>query len=173
MYRPDEAHKLLGVLTDPAGTGREQVVYMSNQAREWNTRMMNAPISSLLKRISYTTELVPRLTYPLPAGTLTQEECEEIMRLAMPSIKHSQGLSRTTETGVMYFPYAFGGYGVQDLHLTQVAEQARYVVQHLRNRDSVGRRIRISIEVSQLESGINQRITRNGATRKVQYIHYR
>ena len=38
MYRPDEAHKLLGVLTDPAGTGRDQVEYMSNQAREWNTR---------------------------------------------------------------------------------------------------------------------------------------
>ena len=142
MYMPEEAHKLLGVLTDPAGTGREQVEYMASQAREWNNRMLNAPIPSSLKRILYSTELLPRLTYPLPAVSLTQEECETIMRQAMPSIKHSLGLLRTRETEVMYFPYAYGGYGVLDRHLAQISEQSKYVIQHLQNSDSVGRQIK-------------------------------
>ena len=132
MYKPEEAHKLLGVLTDPAGSGSEQVEYVKGQAREWNTRLLHAPIPSSLKKISYTTELIPRLTYPLPAIYLTERECKDIMDNAMPSIKHGFGLARTVETEVMYFPKAYGGYGVLDLHLAQTVEQARYVIQHIR-----------------------------------------
>ena len=170
MYKPDEAHKLLGVLTDPAGTTKEQVAYMVTQAKDWNERLLNTPISSALKRIAYSTELLPRLVYPLSAVSLTQQECWEIMNYAMPTIKHGLGLSRKTVTEVLYFPYAFGGYGVLDLHLAQVTEQSRFMIQHLRNKDSVEKRIRISIEVSQLESGMNEKITRNGETKNLRYI---
>ena len=93
-----------------------------------------------------------------------------IMNSAMPSIKHGLGVSRKTETDILYFPYSYGGYGVLDLHLAQLVEQSRYMIQHLRNNDSVGRRIRISIEVSQLESGINRKITRNGEIQKLKYM---
>ena len=170
MYKPEEAHKLLGVLTDPASTTKEQIDYMVSQAKEWNSRLRNAPIPSSLKRLSYTSELIPRLTYPLPAISLTQKECRTIMNHAMPTIKHGLGLSSTTETEILFFPKSFGGYGVLDLHLAQLVEQSKFIVQHLRNRDSVGRRIKISIEVSQLESGKNQKITRNGTAYKTRYI---
>ena len=45
MYQPDEAHKLLGILTDPAGTLTEQIKYMTEQSREWNSRMEGSLLS--------------------------------------------------------------------------------------------------------------------------------
>ena len=48
MYRPEEAHKLLGVLTNPASTMKEQVIYMETQSRtrKEKTTMCPPPINS-------------------------------------------------------------------------------------------------------------------------------
>ena len=44
MYKPDEAHKLLGVLTDPASTMKEQIAYMKGESEAWNSKIENATI---------------------------------------------------------------------------------------------------------------------------------
>ena len=40
----------------------------------------------------------------------------------------------------------------------------------MRNRDSLGRRVMISVETTQLESGINEPIERGGRIQKLRYI---
>ena len=54
-----------------------------------------------------------------------------------------------------------------DLHIALITEEAKYVIQHLRNNDSTGRRIKINMEISQLETGTGHHITRNGESTKV------
>ena len=170
MYEPDEAHKLLGVLTDPASTMKEQIEYMKGHSKEWNAKLLNAPIPSSLKRLSFQTELAPKLKYPLPAVTLTEHECEMILKPALPSMKHGLGLAKTVNTEVIFFPYAYGGYNTMDLHIEHLAEQTRYIIQHIRNDDSTGRRIRISTEISQLEAGTAASITRKGRILQLPYL---
>ena len=170
MYEPDEAHKLLGVLTDPASTMKEQITYMRGHSKEWNTKILNAPIPSTLKRLSFQTELAPKLRYPLPAITLTERDCELILSPALPSIKHGLGLAKTVNTRVIFFPYAYGGYNTMDLHIEHLAEQARYIIQHIRNDDSTGKRTVISTEISQLEAGTATSITRNGKILQLEYL---
>ena len=170
MYQPNEAHKMLGIYTDPAGTLIEQIEYMCSQSREWNTRMLGSTLSSEEKWLSYRTELCPRLLYPIPALALTIHDCNRIIKPALPSIKHGLGLAKTSPTEVIYFPREYGGYGTIDLHLEKVAEQSKYIVQHLRNGDSLGRRIIISIETTQLESGLNDPVSGGGILNRINYI---
>ena len=169
-YQPEEAHKMLGIYTDPASTLKEQKEYMTAQAKEWNTRMLGSTLDSSAKWLSYRTELCPRLRYSLPAISLTEAECKRILHPAIPSIKHGLGISRTAPNEVIHFPHEFGGYGVMDLHIEKLAEQTRYIVQHLRNNDSLGKRVLISIGTTQMESGINQHIERNGRLARMKYV---
>lgn len=85
-------------------------------------------------------------------------------------MKHGLGLAKTTSTKVIFFPYAYGGYGTMDLHVEYLSEQTRYIIQHVRNGDSVGKRVIISTEISQLEAGSKYSITRRGETTKLGYL---
>ena len=143
---------------------------MKGQAHEWNKRMMGATIRPQLKHLSYASELTPKLKFPLPAISLGAEDCERIMKPALPSIKHGLGIAKMASTGVIFFPHEFGGFGIMDLHLEKLTEQTRYVVQHLRNGDSLGRRMKICLETTQLESGTNEPLEKKGRLTKLQYI---
>ena len=170
MYKPEEAHKMLGILTDPAGTLKEQIIYMTQQTKEWNERMIGSNLKPGAKWLSYKTELCPKLLYPLPAVSLTSKDCNQIIKPALVLIKHGLGIAKTARNQIIFYPREYGGYGVIDLHLEKIAEQTRYVVQHLRNQDSTGRRIRICIETTQLESGINEPVERGGRLLRMEYI---
>ena len=43
MYRPEEAHKLLGFQTNPASAMKEQIIYMETQSRTWNKKLLCVP----------------------------------------------------------------------------------------------------------------------------------
>ena len=86
MYQPEDAHKMLGVHTDPAGTLSKQIRYMESQAREWNNRMVGSTLQSASKLLSFNNELAPRLRYPIPTVPLTKTDCKQIMKPALVSI---------------------------------------------------------------------------------------
>ena len=83
-YQPGEAHKLLGILTDPAGTLAEHINYMTGQARDWNKRMKGSLLPQRLKLVSFQSELAPKLKYPLPAISISKRDSEQIMKPALP-----------------------------------------------------------------------------------------
>ena len=55
MYTPDEAHKLLGMTTEPASTLTDQIQYMKNQAKSWNDKMICTSLQHSLKVLSFQT----------------------------------------------------------------------------------------------------------------------
>ena len=44
---------------------------------------------------------------------------------------------------------------MEDIHLEMIAQQTQYFIQHVRNGDSLGRRIQILLSVYQMESGLD------------------
>ena len=157
-FEANQSHKLLGVHTDPAGQGTDQVLSMMRHTKDWHSRMRISTLSPKLKYLSYMAELRPKLLYPLPAAFLEARDITKIMKPALPSLKHALCLASTVENSIIYIPDIYGGYGIIDVEVEMLAEQARYCVQHLRNDDSLGRRIKILIENHQLESGLNDTI---------------
>ena len=94
----------------------------------------------------------------------------KIMKPALPSLKHALSLASTVETSMIYIPDIYGGYGIIDVEVEMLAEQARYCVQHLRNDDSLGKRIKILIENHQLESGLNDTILQSPDLSSLEYL---
>ena len=120
--------------------------------------MESSTLVPALKNLSFNTELLPQLRYPLPTIALTEMDFAEILKPAMAEIKHGLGIAKTSQTEVVFFPKQYEGFGISDLYIDMLSEQAKYVIQHTRNKDSLGRRIKISIEVSQMEAGTNKDI---------------
>ena len=170
QYAPDKAHKLLGVYTDPSSENVEQINYMTEQATTWARRMRTSTLPARLKLLSFEFEFKPQMRYPLPAVSLTQEQVTEIIKPAMPAMKNAIGIARTTPSSAMFFPSQYGGYGLEDFHLTKIVLQTKYVIQHLRNKDSAGRRIKILICAHQLEAGIPTQFERGDVRRSARYI---
>ena len=170
QYSPHAPHKMLGVYTDPACMNRSQVKYMRDQAASWNSRMLGSSLPSELKLLSFKSELVPRLKFPLPTSPLTKEDLDGIIKPALPSIKHSLGLARTTATEIIFFPKQYGGLGTVDLHLEMLAQQSQYFIQHVRNNDSAGKRMRILLSVYQMESGLDGPLEGNTLRKAETYL---
>ena len=57
-----------------------------------------------------------------------------------------------------------------DLSIIMITQQTKYVIQHLRNRDSVGRRIEILMCHHQLESGLSTQFERGSVKMTAAYI---
>ena len=170
QYNADEAHKLLGVLTDPSSGNKQQVLYMKNQSHAWGRRMRGSYLQPQLKLLSFRMELRLQLRYPLPAVALTKKQLENVMAPARVSIKHALGLCQKTPTESIFFPAQYGGYGAGDLHLTMLSTQARYTAQHLRNNDLLGRRVKIIMETHQLESGLSTCFERGSLEKTASYM---
>ena len=133
---------------DPTSTLCEQIEYTTQKARAWNGIMLGLTLASRAKRLSYRTEVFPRMAYALPAISLSKKDCNQTTKPALTSIKHGFGISKSLPNEMIFFPREYRGYGVIDLHVGKMAEQTKYIVQHLRNQDSLGRRVMISVETT-------------------------
>ena len=111
---------------------------MKDQSKTWNEKIVGSALPSSLKNLSFSTELLPQLKYPLTSISLTETDVSQIIKVALVSIKHGLGLANTAETGIMFSPKECCGYGVPDLHVKKMAEQTRYIIQHSRNEESLG-----------------------------------
>ena len=120
---------------------------MLKHSRDWNYSMLGSLLPSELKLLSFKSELLPKLKYPLPALPLGEKDLEKIMKPALVSIKHALGLPRTTENDIIFFPKQYGDFATEDLHLEMLAQQAHYFIHHVRNGDSVGKQIQIIMSV--------------------------
>ena len=62
--------------------------------------------------------------------------------------------------GWFFPPRQYGGFGIEDLHIEMLAQQTKYFIQHVRNKDSLGKRIRIIMSVYQLETGLDKPVVK-------------
>jgi len=108
--------------------------------------MKGSLLGTSLKNLSVMSELLPQLSYPLPAVNFTEYEIQLVLEPALPSIKHKLGLPRTMSNNDVFYPKTFGGYGTPDLHVEMMTQYVQYVVKQVRNDDSLGRRFRIESE---------------------------
>ena len=76
----------------------------------------------------------------------------------MSTYKHSLTLSEKKVDSKMRIPNCYGGYALTDLHIETVRIQTEFLVQHLRNGNSVGRRMKIQLSQHQLESGLREQV---------------
>ena len=132
--------------------------------------MLGSSLTNRQKWMSYSHQLWPALAYPLPAVTFSEKDYRELLRPAFPSIKHGLSLSSKTNNSLLFFPEQYGGFGVHDMWIQHLAAMSRFVVQHFRNADSCGRRIKSLLAYHQLEAGISASFITLLGTKKESYL---
>ena len=76
---PDKARRTLGVRLAPDGNCDDQFKFMVNVATEWGEHIRTGHLPRHLVWESMHTTILRTLLYPLPATTLSQKQCHQIM----------------------------------------------------------------------------------------------
>ena len=98
------------------------------------------------------------LEYPLPALTLTFEECNKIMKIVKQGLLNSLRVSVSIPSASLYGPKSEGGLQLNHLYHTQGLMQIEKLYKFLDTDTVTGKLIRVSLESSIIELGIGRNI---------------
>lgn len=76
---PTASFRTLGVYITLSGRQHKQAATLRQYSEDYQSKIINAPLTSDEAYISYILFLQPRLTYPLPVSSLTQQQCHIIL----------------------------------------------------------------------------------------------
>ena len=79
-------------------------------------------------------------------------------------------MPKTVPDKLLFLPKFYEGYGIQDLWVLHLAEMSRFVVQHVRNMDSLGKRVKILLSYQVLEAEISGDYISRPQTTKPPYV---
>ena len=153
-YPPTKPHKMLGIQTAPVECVQKQVNSLKEKIAKWKEDMKDPRLNASDIKLSYNSQLSPKIKYPMVTCAATEGQLESVCQGMMETYKRAMKLPKTAENAKMHIPVAYGGYGLDNLHIEMTCIQANFAVQHVRNNDSVGRRLKILLEYHQLESGL-------------------
>jgi hypothetical protein len=75
-----EGRRTLGVRLAPDGNNQEEYKYLKEQCDEWADRMRSGMLPKKYTWQAFTTTILAKLSYALPATTMSRKECEAVTR---------------------------------------------------------------------------------------------
>jgi hypothetical protein len=150
---PSSGFRTLGVHISPSGSLHLSI----KQLRGASLNYANANTGSRLNRSatlwSYLMYLMPKLAYPTPALTLTQEECQRILSPSLMAVLPKLHVNRHTARSIVHGPASLGGLHLPTIFSEQSSGQLSYFTSHVGLGDKTGKLLLISLTYLQLLSG--------------------
>ena len=157
----EEAHtakKTLGVFLAPDGNNDRAVQELRDTAQTWGEKIKTSHIDKKTAWLATESTILKTLQYPLPALTLSNEECTKIMtpilHTSLPKIRVCRNFPRD----VVYGPKEEGGLGLTNLYTFQGCSHIAEFMEHLDANDMTGDLLRCSLEYATLEVGIGHNL---------------
>ena len=91
------------------------------------------------------------LQYPLKALTLSQEECDGIMKPILQAGLSNSSIYRNYPRDVAFGSIDEGGLGIEDMHIHQGAERIAFITEHLQEDTLSAELLKTSIELGKVE----------------------
>jgi hypothetical protein len=114
-----KACKTLGVFIAMDGNQRTQTAELLLKTQQWADGVWVGRLSHAKAWFSLTLCMMKTLEYPLMATSLTQKQCDQIMKPVLDASLKALGISRSLTRNVVYGPRRYQGLGIPDLWLTQ------------------------------------------------------
>jgi hypothetical protein len=149
-----EGRRTLGVRTAPDGNQRAEVAYLRQSLEQWADQIRTSGLDHITKWLNFTTTIMRKLAYPLPATTFTRHDCDEILR-PLRSCLSALGFNRNYPTVLLHAPLSQLGLDIPDLYVSQGIEHVNMLLElgHLSN-NITGSLLRGAIEQTKLEVGL-------------------
>lgn len=149
----DEARRTLGVRLAPDGNNRAQMQHMVDVGKTWGQQLRSGHVRRTDSWIALTTTILKTLEYPLLATTLSDKECDAILRPVLRAALPSSGLVFSFPRSILYGTTKAGGLGLRNLATTQGIQHVTACLSHGHTMTLTGRLIRANIEMAKLVAG--------------------
>ena len=149
-----QGKETLGVILSPDGNNESQVEKLCDKAKEWSDYVLTGHLSSSEARLALDTTIMRTLSYPLPALTLSEKECNKIMKPILDAALAKTHVCRNFPHAVVYGPKQEKGLGFSNLFLNQGLSHITAIQQFLDATNNItGSFLRNSIELLKVELG--------------------
>ena len=156
-----EAHigkETLGVFLAPDGNNKAAKLGLEKKAKIWRDNINAGHLTPTLAWHAANTTIMKSLEYPLPALTLTFDECNRIMKIVKQGLLNSLRVSVSIPSASLYGPKSEGGLQLHHLYHTQGFLQVEKLYKYLNTDTVTGKLLRVSLEASIIEVGIGRNL---------------
>ena len=152
---PFTAKEMLGVHLSPDGSSDEQVRQLKNKAIKAADIIRTTNVYPSEAWIALTTMAQKSLEYCLPATTLSENNCKEVMRPLLTSFLPKAKINRNIKQDVLYSDYQSQGLGLKSLYWSQGIYHVVEIIEHIWKRSTTGHFMQMSMEYLRLQIGTN------------------
>ena len=153
-----QGKETLGVYLSPDGNNDNTTKVLKKKAEVWRDNIKTGHVDRNNAWLAVETTIMKSLEYPLPALTLTQNQCKEIMKPVLQAALAKSSLIKNFPRAVLYGPKQEGGLQLNDLYTSQGLSHIQKFQQHIDKPSITGKLIRVSMETAILEVGIGRNI---------------
>ena len=149
-----EAKRTLGVRIAPDGNNGAEMKFLKSRVDDWAERIRTGHLPRHISWQSMNTTIMRSIMYPLPATTMTEEQCEKIMGPMLKAGLSSAGVVRTLPRALVYGPKYYQGLGIPCLYTQQEVDHIERILKFCQAKSNLtGQLIRQSVEATKLEIG--------------------
>ena len=158
LLPPDEAKEMLGVNLAPNGNNNAQLDIIKEKMRKYAEYIRTGHVNRHEAWISLSMMALKSFEYSLPAMTLTEKECNEIMKPLLKQFLPKMGINRNIKRDLLYAPTNVQGFNVKNPFITQGVSHVKDITENLWKQTTTGAMIRCNLEQLRIEMGDNKTI---------------
>ena len=133
-----ESYKTLGVYLTADGNHKDELKELKDIAKAWADKISLSLLSANETVTAIHATIEKKLTYPLMALMLTQEECDEILQPLFRTMLPKMRINRNFSLKVLRAPGGLLGLQMPCLYTTQVTEHIDCLLRHGGTRSITG-----------------------------------
>jgi len=159
MLHTSEARRTLGVYLAPDSNNQLQASILLEKTKEWAQNTKAAHLDQMAAWLNITTTLIQQIYYALPATTLTQHQCEQIMRPCLMDGMAVAGYNWSFPQAIISAPSTYYGLNLTDMYTKQGIQHLLTILQYGHSLDDLtGWLLWGSLETMTLELGSLQNL---------------
>jgi hypothetical protein len=148
-----EARKTLGVKTAPTGNNTAQFEHILEASQKWAAQIRASNLRQMDDWLALRSTIWKTLEYPLTCTTLTEKQCEQIMRPAMSAGLAKSHICRSLPTSLLHAGSEALGAGLPHLFIVQGIVSLRTLVSRSPGGSITSLLLQAAIEAALQEAG--------------------
>ena len=137
---------MLGVYLAPDGNNKEQIKQMKKKTTRLGEMVRTGHIDRKESWTALNAVAMKSIEYSLPALTLSEQECTQIMWPLLKAYLPKAGINRNFPRDILYGNADLHGLGLKNIYLVQGISHICNIVAHLWNKSITGHLIQQCLE---------------------------
>ena len=158
LKKPSEASKTLGVRAAPDGNPVAHLAHMKKCGLDWGDKLHTTYLPRRLAWMSHDLQLYPQMSYGLECLLATpmelSKEMQKVIRHCLPPL----GVNRNIKSEFATISHKYQGISLPDWTAEKLAKDVNVLFRHWGLPNAVGKLLRHSYELLQMETGLQGNI---------------